>query len=743
MAKIDSLHRFAVAITPLLLLIYSFISTANATADSDRVLTKQWLAAIATTERIEDKRNAYLNLSNQFATGTESLPQNARAALRLYHHAAQMGYPNSGLSALSGVGPGYVVQHQRRQPPTPVANSLVFTLDEYDVMGDLPLHVNAELHTQSNASDFLSIWALKQQDSTADSSWADSGSFDRVFWHIGEYSLLAVALDQEGRLYRLGKTVSVTRDTDLPTSPDVLNPKNAQSVSHTELQTFEWVMANGATSYYVEVYSPDSQLLVRIGPLLAADVCHETLCITESARGFVLPGVHQWRVYGLNAMGLSDIAQGEFTVEYPQPAQFCPVADPDTQPYVVEPLPLTEGGDFPLALGVASIDPAFGKPVTRITDNSPGSSSFTRHVYSTMQPWNADESLLLMYHNDGNVIEHRLYDGNTYEFIKPLVIQPSDIEDIFWSYHDSTSLFYLPRTGPYRGFLIAHNVLTGEEEPMADFRAVCGANRPVAGIDVQMHSLDNDLFGFRCGDGSDQTMIAYRHSANELKTASLGDDSDWYPWIAPVPFASGNGFYLNGFSLTENLEAGTTPLDLNSFFEHSSLGMTATGDSALFQVSFGASPNGCGVDSSEGVGQIIMHNLDSGECAGLVTGDQGYPYPHSGTHVSAISYKQPGWVVASSIGNTEQLQTYVVPNVSNSPAPPLLNEIYLASADSDNRAVCRLAHHRSFGSRAVNGSYTKYFGEPHPVLSPSGTRVLFASDWYDSGSVNAYVIDLD
>ncbi len=36
-----------------------------------------------------------------------------------------------------------------------------------------------------------------------------------------------------------------------------------------------------------------------------------------------------------------------------------------------------------------------------------------------------------------------------------------------------------------------------------------------------------------------------------------------------------------------------------------------------------------------------------------------------------------------------------------------------------------------------------YFGEPHPVISPSGTLVIFSSDWYDSGSVDTYVIDLE
>jgi len=56
--------------------------------------------------------------------------------------------------------------------------------------------------------------------------------------------------------------------------------------------------------------------------------------------------------------------------------------------------------------------------------------------------------------------------------------------------------------------------------------------------------------------------------------------------------------------------------------------------------------------------------------------------------------------------------------------------------------VCRLAHHRSTGKLAQSGEYNGYLGEPHVTISPSGTRLLFGSDWYDSGSVDSYVIEL-
>lgn len=92
----------------------------------------------------------------------------------------------------------------------------------------------------------------------------------------------------------------------------------------------------------------------------------------------------------------------------------------------------------------------------------------------------------------------------------------------------------------------------------------------------------------------------------------------------------------------------------------------------------------------------------------------------------------------SSIGRSSQFNFFS----NNEPAPPLLSEIYLANTDPTDPVTCRLAHHRSYGKGATNGGYAPYFGEPHATISPSGTRIVFGSDWYDSESVDTYVLEL-
>jgi len=61
--------------------------------------------------------------------------------------------------------------------------------------------------------------------------------------------------------------------------------------------------------------------------------------------------------------------------------------------------------------------------------------------------------------------------------------------------------------------------------------------------------------------------------------------------------------------------------------------------------------------------------------------------------------------------------------------------------------VCRIGHHRSDEDEAELGvaEGNNYFGEPHAVISPTGTRVLFGSDWSgveDGHSIDAYVVEL-
>ena len=157
----------------------------------------------------------------------------------------------------------------------------------------------------------------------------------------------------------------------------------------------------------------------------------------------------------------------------------------------------------------------------------------------------------------------------------------------------------------------------------------------------------------------------------------------------------------------------------------------------FFATAYDPAPGGCDGGKDQGVGQLVIHDLQEGTCRVMIGESKGWGYPGSGTHISATAHRNPGWVALSTIGygQFEYLS-------NNQPAPVLFSEIYLANTDPANPQVCRAAHHRSHSKDSTRGGYTGYLGEPHPTMSPTGTRIAIGSDWHDSGSVDTYIIEL-
>ena len=374
------------------------------------------------------------------------------------------------------------------------------------------------------------------------------------------------------------------------------------------------------------------------------------------------------------------------------------------------------------------IDPNFGSSITRITNSDAINSGIARTMYSTIQAWNADESKLILWHREEG---HFLYDGTTYELIERLPIVPADIEQVFWSRGDSNIFIYPNKAvgslvdidgGVYRlkgNELLEYNIATKFFRVIKDFNSICSAGAGITGgNDVQMPSYDDDLIGLRCDD----LAFTYRVSTEQVTILSGQGLSATAKLYAPQPFPSGDRSYHYDTVRNEFLETQTV-FFLGRPDEHANVGRLHDASDAYFSVAFNQTTNGA---CQSGVGSIVVHEASSGDCRVLVGQDTGYPYTLSGTHISALANKNPGWVLASSVG-------YGVEGDSL-----LEQELYLANTDESNPQVCRIAHHRSSGRHGQIG----YFAEPHPVLSPSGTRVLFNSDWNDSGQVDVYVIEL-
>ena len=381
-------------------------------------------------------------------------------------------------------------------------------------------------------------------------------------------------------------------------------------------------------------------------------------------------------------------------------------------------------------------DPAFGSKVIRITNSK--MDEVRKPSYSTVQAWNADESLLMIWVRGEEQKGHQLLDGHTYEFVRNLDFVPSDLEDVFWSHSNPDEMFYISKHKRDLGEFKRYNVSTDTSTTVKDFSQWCGKSVPTPGGGVQMPAYDDDLYAYRCGPRKGKKiMFTYRISTDTVTVAPIGKGTPWSEWKAPVPTPSGKSLWYQGTSLDLDLKTVNVRLDMYKDSEHQNMGLTHDGQDAIFTLGFDPSPDGCNGDPEDGVGHLIEHNLTTGVCRNVISREDGYPYTTSATHVSAQAHQKPGWIAMSSVGSSHKKWLK-----NGKKAPALSSEIYLVNTDPNNETLYRLAHHRSTGKLGKNGDYNHYFGEPHVTISPSGTRLIFGSDWYDSGSVDSYVIEL-
>ena len=354
-------------------------------------------------------------------------------------------------------------------------------------------------------------------------------------------------------------------------------------------------------------------------------------------------------------------------------------------------------------------DPTFtNTTIRRITDAGIG--NFNKPMYSTIQAWNADESLMIVYAGSG---AHHLLDGQDYSFMRIMNINPDDIEAVFWHFTDPDILFYLDNNNDD---FISYNVVTQTATTITNLRTISACpntNAVSGGNDIQMMSWDSDVVSFRCGNDS---VYYYRISTDTTTQFNISNVN----YTAPMPFPSGNLFYHNrnvydaSGNFVRTLNIGGT--------EHSCLGKLSNGADAYFAISFEEGPSGgC-------QGTLVVHNATTGACYSA-TPVSDYTYPQSGTHMSALAHNntEGGWVAVSSMGFDLDGQDI------------LDQELFIAKAGPTSADVYRVAHHRS------DEDEFDYWGEPHVTISPSGTRLLFGSDWSgpeDGDSVDAYVAEL-
>lgn len=353
------------------------------------------------------------------------------------------------------------------------------------------------------------------------------------------------------------------------------------------------------------------------------------------------------------------------------------------------------------AVGATVVDPQFGTTIRRIS--GAGTGNIIKPAYSTIPAWNADESLMVLYHSGSTVkggSGHHLYNGKTYSYIRALDIDPADIEQFYWHATNPDWLMYVNGSNQ----LIRYHVSTGAKEVVRSFAC---SSQVSGGTDPMYTSWNSDVIGLACGTQG----FTFKLSTNteSPRATVIGD-------VAPIASASGNSvFVAENASEVRDLNMRLLRTFNVEPYNHASLGRLANGTDTHNSVSF----------DSPTPGSLVVSDMSGLAAPRVIVGPAtGWPYPPSGTHVSALALKNPGWVGVSIVGTVSGANT--------------LDQEVLLSNTNAGGSTCRVAHHRSYGKDGSIG----YMAEPHVVVSPRGTRLLFGSDWGNGGSVDAYVVEL-
>jgi hypothetical protein len=368
------------------------------------------------------------------------------------------------------------------------------------------------------------------------------------------------------------------------------------------------------------------------------------------------------------------------------------------------------------ALGATATDAQFGTKLRRITAVAgSGADAFIVPLYTTISAWNADESRLILYAGGG--VGHQLYDGKTYQLIKPLDINPADLEQVYWDTSDP-DLFYYTDGQKF----VRYHVASDRKETLHDFTSVCGSATPTNGSDPMFTSWDSRRLGLTCG----QKMFIYDWSNDTVLGPTATPTSGTPPaQVAP----SGTLAYLEAGTgqVLDPTFAVVRSLGLQAPDNHASLGRLANGHDTWNGTVYDDGND----DAKSNVGVLVTWDLTDGTGGAVIGPKTGYPYPPDG-HVSAMAYRQPGWIFVS---------TFFVngfDGTGTAPTPGLLDLENLI-ADTNTGRVCRAGRHRSWGKA---NQTLGYWAEAHTVPSPSGTRAVFASDWGGGSSVDSYVLEL-
>lgn len=418
-----------------------------------------------------------------------------------------------------------------------------------------------------------------------------------------------------------------------------------------------------------------------------------------------------------------------------------------TNPGTVYPVPALPRPQYLVPIA----EPTFGTLLTRISGDS-GISTFpitgtwgrdARHGYSKRQPWNADQTLLMIDNKEGGSPTPLFLDGKTYQ---PLHGPPSGYSRYDYRWHPSVShpneqinvtsagtelMWYdIVRRTKTRTWALpfaVDGIGQGEGNASADGRFILLADtNRIFVVDMDPQPPHAAYPSKRIGP------------AHTITTCNApGCDIDWVS-ISPsgkYGVVSYHGDYVQVFDvdpltlvLTPRAMPGAAPrcngTAANGFLYdvgHADMALNPFDNNEDVIIGQEHCGNRGDVLNGQNIGSVVLVRLRDGRLTSLTDG-KNEAYAH---HVSTRNLRRPGWAYVSYYKQDGER----------------FNDEVVAVKMDGSQTVERLSHKHSNWSGC-------YRCENHAVPSPDGMRVLFASNWaQDCGSgcgslneIKAYVI---
>lgn len=372
--------------------------------------------------------------------------------------------------------------------------------------------------------------------------------------------------------------------------------------------------------------------------------------------------------------------------------------------------------------GTTYTDPAYKTCVVRVADHEKESlNTLSRNLYSRIQPFNADDSLILV----NAMKDFHLYDVKTAEHIRKLSLGGSGVEPQ-WHPTDPDLLYVLPNQG---GMTISTvNVMTDAHNIVADFRKVKSIKGYTGATSIQQvwsnaarvwthwegsPSKDARYWAFlvETSNGSPLGMISYDLHENVI-TGVFDYARDGGGVGAPDHISmSPSGDYIvpswsdDTCSSRSALGTRNRPCGLMSYSRDFSSAVGLAMRSPHSDIGIDTQGRDVIVASDYDTGWVEMWDLGTGKNTRLF---EIYENGNStAMHISAKSYDKPGWVLVSTYMQKTSGGWYA-------------DKLFAVEMKASPR-ILNIAHSYNI--------VETYFSETHAAVNRDFTRISFNSNW--------------